>query len=89
MLFRSVNVSNGPPQVTVPSVIGETSKQAEHDLKAAGFNVVKQYVSVNDPTQDDLVQSQTPAGNSQAPERSTVTIYIAQFSGTTTTSPAQ
>ena len=83
--YVKVNVSNGPPQTTVPSVIGETSKQAEHDLKAAGFNVVKQYVSVSDPTQNDFVQSQTPAGNSQAPERSTVTIYIGQFDGTTTT----
>ena len=49
-----------------------------------GFNVVKQYVSVSDATQNDLVQSQTPAGNSQAPERSTVTIYIGRFDGTTT-----
>jgi serine/threonine-protein kinase len=79
----NVNVSNGPPQTTVPDVVGETSAQAYHDLQAAGFNVVRNYVTVTDPSQADIVQSQTPAGNSQAPQHSTVTIDIGQYSATT------
>jgi beta-lactam-binding protein with PASTA domain/predicted Ser/Thr protein kinase len=81
----NVNVSNGPPQKAVPSVVGETSQEAQHDLQAAGFKVVTQSVNVTDPSQADIVQSQYPAGNSQAPEHSTVTIYVGQYSGPTTT----
>jgi serine/threonine-protein kinase len=85
----NLNVSPGPPQTSVPDVVGETSQQATHDLESAGFKVVQQYVSVNDPSQDNIVLSQNPAGGSQAPRGSTVTITIQQFSpgpgGTTTT----
>jgi len=80
-----VTLSNGPPMKTVPDVFGETSGQATHDLQAAGFKVVVNHVAVTDPAQNDLVQSQTPAGNAQAPEHSTVTINVGQYSGTTTT----
>ncbi len=80
----NVNVSNGPPEKTVPDVVNETSEQAQHDLEAAGFKVNEQHVNVTDPSQQDIVQSQNPAGNSQAPEHSTVTIYIGQYSGPTT-----
>src|SRR5262249_6959872 len=70
---------------TVPAVVGETSAQARQDLQAAGFHVIVQHVSVSDPAQDDLVQSQNPSANQSAPEGSTVTIYVGQFSGTTAT----
>jgi eukaryotic-like serine/threonine-protein kinase len=80
-----VKLSNGPPLKTVPDVFGETSAQATHDLKAAGFKVVVNHVAVSDPSQNDLVQSQTPAGNAQAPEHSTVTITVGQYTATTTT----
>ena len=83
--YVKVNVSNGPPQTTVPYVVNETSEQATHDLQAAGFKVVEQFVTVSDPSQENIVQSQNPAGNSQAPEHSSVTIYVGQFSGTTAT----
>jgi beta-lactam-binding protein with PASTA domain/predicted Ser/Thr protein kinase len=84
-----VTLSNGPPLVTVPDVTTETSQQATHDLEAAGFKVTQQPVSVNDPTQNNIVQSQSPAGGSQAAQGSTITIVVGQFSpggGTTTTS---
>jgi serine/threonine-protein kinase len=83
-----VTLSNGPPLTTVPNVIGETLSQATHDLQVAGFTVAKSFVVVTDPTQDKLVQSQNPLGNSQAPARSTVTITVGQYVGppTTTTS---
>ena len=87
-----INVSNGPPQVTVPDVVGYTSQQAVATLEAAGFQVDPQYVST-DASQDNIVQDQNPPGNSQAEEGSHVTIVIGQHSPgpppppTTTTTP--
>jgi serine/threonine-protein kinase len=81
----NVMLSNGPPMKTVKPVVGETVDQAQHDLEAAGFTVVVNYVSVNDPAQDNIVQSQNPAGNTQKPEHSTVTINVGQYTAPTTT----
>jgi serine/threonine-protein kinase len=81
----NVTVSNGPPMATVPPVVGETASNAYHDLQAAGFQVTEHYVSVSDPTQANIVQSQNPGGNSQAPQHSIVTINIGQYSGPPTT----
>ena len=75
-----LNVSNGPPQVSVPPVVGEQAQQAVGDLESAGFTVTQQYVSVNDPTQDGIVQSQSPDGGSKAAKGSPVTIVIGQHS---------
>jgi serine/threonine-protein kinase len=85
----TLNVSNGPPQKTVPDVVGYTSQQAVQALEAAGFQVNQQYTQTG-AAGDNIVQSQNPAGNSQAPQGSTVTIVIGQQSQgpppTTTTS---
>ncbi len=80
----TVTLSNGPPQITVPPVVDETSQQAAHDLAAQGFKVVQQYETVSDPTQDNIVQKQDPPGGSQRAQGSTVTITIGQYPGTTT-----
>jgi eukaryotic-like serine/threonine-protein kinase len=85
----TVRVSNGPPQVTVPDVVGYTSQQAVQALEAAGFQVIQQYVST-DASQQNIVQQQNPAGGSQALKGSQVTITIGQHSPgppTTTTTP--
>ena len=89
----TIEISNGPPQKSVPDVVGYTSQQAEQTLQSAGFQVVQQFRSVTDPSQDNLVQSQNPAGGSSATKGSNVTIVIGQSSGppppttTTTTTP--
>ena len=76
----------------MPDVVGYTSQQAVSTLEAAGFQVIQQYVST-DASQDNIVQSQNPAGNSQAEKGSQVTIVIGQHSPgpppptTTTTTP--
>jgi eukaryotic-like serine/threonine-protein kinase len=75
-----LQVSNGPPQVSVPPVVGETTQQAVSDLEAAGFQVTQQFVSVTDPSQDGIVQSQSPDGGFKATKGSTVTITIGQLS---------
>jgi serine/threonine-protein kinase len=74
-----LQVSNGPPQVTVPDVVGYTSQQAVQTLQAAGFQVNQQYMSTG-PAGDNIVQSQNPLGNAQATKGSTVTIVIGQNS---------
>jgi serine/threonine-protein kinase len=91
----TLQVSNGPPQVTVPDVVGYTSQQAVQTLQAAGFQVTQQYTSTG-ADQDNIVQSQNPAGNSTATKGASVTITIGQHSPgpppattttTTTTTP--
>ena len=83
----ALQVSNGPPQVSVPSVVGETAQQAVAALEGAGFLVVQQPVSVDSADQNDIVQSQNPDGGTSATKGSTVTIEVGQFSpGPPTTS---
>jgi beta-lactam-binding protein with PASTA domain/predicted Ser/Thr protein kinase len=88
----AIEISNGPPQVSVPSVVGETAQQAVGELQGAGFQVNQQFVSVGDPSQEGIVQSETPDGGTQATKGATVTIEIGQKSQgppppTTTTTP--
>jgi serine/threonine-protein kinase len=89
----ALQVSNGPPQVSVPSVVGETAQQAVTALEGAGFLVVQQPVSVDSADQNDIVQSQNPDGGTSATKGSKVTIEVGQFSpgppttSTTTTTP--
>jgi serine/threonine-protein kinase len=76
----NLDVSNGPPQVSVPPVVGESVQQAEVELQSAGFVVNQQPVSVSDSSQDGIVQSQSPDGGTSATKGSTVTITVGQFS---------
>jgi eukaryotic-like serine/threonine-protein kinase len=76
----NLKVSNGPPQVTIPSVVGESAQQAVADLQSAGFQVNQQFVSVSEPSEDGIVQSQNPDGGTTATKNSTVTIEIGQHS---------
>ncbi|HET7573132.1 MAG TPA: Stk1 family PASTA domain-containing Ser/Thr kinase [Gaiellaceae bacterium] len=81
-----LKVSNGPPQATVPDVTGEAQDQAVQDVKSQGFTSVKtEPVDVVDPSQDGIVQSQDPQGNTQAPTTTTVTLQVGHFVGDTTT----
>src|SRR5215472_6363405 len=81
----NLTVSNGPPSVTVPSVVGESAGQATRDLQSAGFVVSQQFITVGDPTQNGIVQQQNPDGGTSAPRGSTVTITVAQYSPSNTT----
>jgi eukaryotic-like serine/threonine-protein kinase len=75
----TITVSTGPSTTAVPNVVGEQKETAKADLQAAGFHVNVQTVPVADPTQDNVVQDQSPAGGSDAPNGSTVTIFVGQF----------
>jgi beta-lactam-binding protein with PASTA domain/predicted Ser/Thr protein kinase len=65
----TVFVSPGPPQVAVPNVQGLPVHQAEHALKAVGFNV-----TVNKVGPGDRVFSYGPQGSQ--PQGSTITINV-------------
>jgi serine/threonine-protein kinase len=68
-------VSQGIEQVTVPTVVGETEADATKDLKKAGFDVTT--VKAPDATAaKGTVTAQTPAGATQAPKSSAVTITV-------------
>lgn len=75
-----LEVSNGPPSVQVPDVVADSSQLAAQTLENAGFTVSRQYQSVSDPTQDNIVQAQSPSGGTQATKGSPVTITIGQYS---------
>ncbi|PKW26907.1 Stk1 family PASTA domain-containing Ser/Thr kinase [Phycicoccus duodecadis] len=65
----------GPPQVTVPSVVGTPQQTAQAKLAQAGFKVDAQ-VAADDTVPEGEVISQTPAGDTQADQGSTVRITV-------------
>ena len=65
----TVNVSNGPPQVSVPDVQGMSVAQATSELQAAGFQV-----QVTQGFGGDRVSAYSPTG--QAPAGSTITLLV-------------
>jgi len=74
-----LQVSKGPATSTVPDVINLDSATAQTTLEESGFKVKKAFSDTTDPTQDDHVISQTPAGSSQAKPNSTVTITVGRY----------
>ncbi|HEY4975723.1 MAG TPA: PASTA domain-containing protein, partial [Gaiellaceae bacterium] len=75
----TLSVSKGPQTVTVPSVLGFDSTSAESTIMSYGFQYETAYRDVTDPSQNDIVQDQSPKGNKQADPNSTVTIYIGNY----------
>jgi eukaryotic-like serine/threonine-protein kinase len=81
-----LTVSKGPTTSTVPDVTSISQNDAQAQLKASGFKVRIVPQPVSDPSQDGIVQTQDPAGGTQAPPDSVVTIAVGKFGGTTTPS---
>jgi serine/threonine-protein kinase len=72
----TVYVSAGQLLVEVPDVTGLTLTEARIALEADGF-VVGEVTTDNDPeVEPELIISQTPAGNTDAPEGSTVDLVV-------------
>jgi len=66
----TVHVSNGPPDVPVPDVTGDSVDHATHILEQAGFQV-----QVNSGVfGGDTVSNESPSG--QAPQGSTITLTV-------------
>jgi eukaryotic-like serine/threonine-protein kinase len=79
-----LSVSKGPKVSTVPTVTSLSQADAVAQLRESGFKVRIVTQPVTDPNQDGIVQTQDPAGGSQAPPGSTVTIAVGKFGATTT-----
>jgi serine/threonine-protein kinase len=75
----SLSVSKGPQESTVPDVTNQDEASAKSTLQAAGFKVTVQHQEVSDPALDGIVLTQSPAGNSKAPQGSTVTITVGRL----------
>jgi serine/threonine-protein kinase len=71
----TITVSTGPQQVPVPNVVNQTEAAATNALEAAGF-LVQVQLSPSSQQQNGLVIQQSPTGDSEADEGSTVTIVV-------------
>ncbi|MGB2873917.1 MAG: Stk1 family PASTA domain-containing Ser/Thr kinase [Gaiellaceae bacterium] len=72
----TLSVSKGPKTSTVPDVTNQDEQSARATLKGAGFKVAVQRQDVQDPGLQGIVLSQSPTGNANAPQGSTVTIIV-------------
>jgi serine/threonine-protein kinase len=76
----TVEVSSGPTLSPVPDVVGLSKNDALTALHGAGFKVqVTRQVDCTDPAANDTVQSQSPQGNTQAPQGSVVQIVVLKY----------
>ncbi len=80
----TIVVAKAPPMTSVPAVVGDTPQSAKSTLKAAGFKVTKTTKDVTDQSQNGLVISQSPSGNSKVKMGSTVSIVVAKYVPTNT-----
>jgi eukaryotic-like serine/threonine-protein kinase len=78
-------IAKAPATVTVPDVRLGTASAAKQTLQLAGFSVHTASKDVTDPAQNNIVISQSPAGNTQAKKGATVTIVVGRYKPTTTT----
>ncbi len=75
----TVIVSSGPADVVVPDVEGQTEDDAREALEDAGFEVqVQTQPLAPGDDRDGTVIEQSPAGGSEAPPGSTVTITVGE-----------
>lgn len=72
-----VVLSSGPPPVSVPGVVGETSALAESRLSHAGLRYAVTLVAAPG-SKPDLVTHQSPASAAQASRGSTVALSVAE-----------
>ncbi|HYZ97769.1 MAG TPA: PASTA domain-containing protein, partial [Acidimicrobiales bacterium] len=79
-------VSSGPGQVTVPNVEGSRENNAQSQLANVGLQMqVGGEQPTNDPSQDGIVISQSPAEGQQVDQGSTVTVVVQRFRPAETT----
>jgi eukaryotic-like serine/threonine-protein kinase len=75
----TLSVSRGPKTSAVPDVTSQDQASAQQVLTAAGFKVRVETQDVTDSSQDGVVLSQTPTGNTQAPPGTVVTIVVGKL----------
>jgi eukaryotic-like serine/threonine-protein kinase len=75
-----INVSKGLQPVTVPDVTTEPFATAQGALKKLGFKVAR--TNLQDPSAKGTVISEDPAGGTQQPTGSTITLTVSSGPGT-------
>jgi serine/threonine protein kinase len=75
----TLQVSQGPQLVPVPSVVNSDAATAEATLTTAGFKYDAVPQDTPNSSENGIVLNQTPKGNEQAAPGSTVTIYVGNF----------
>jgi serine/threonine-protein kinase len=71
-----IDVSSGKPEVTIPSVVGQTSEDAVAELTRAGL--VAQVVEVNSDREEGTVTAQSPAAGIVVVEGTQVRINVSK-----------
>ncbi|HUF01011.1 MAG TPA: Stk1 family PASTA domain-containing Ser/Thr kinase [Gaiellaceae bacterium] len=72
-------VSRGPDTTAVPDVTATDVAIAQATLESAGFRWRIRFEDTTDQTQDGIVLSQDPAGESQARPNAIVTLFVGRF----------
>jgi serine/threonine-protein kinase len=75
----TLTVSTGPQLINVPSVTYFGVDQAETALTSKGFKYNTILQDTPNTSEDGVVLSQDPVGNSQAPSGSTVNLYVGNY----------
>jgi serine/threonine-protein kinase len=81
----TLSVSKGPQTATVPDVTLVDEESAKATLVNAGFKVTVTKVATADQSQDGVVLSQTPEGNTEAQIGSTVALVVGKYTPPATT----
>jgi serine/threonine-protein kinase len=85
----SLTVSRGPKTAAVPDVTSTDLGSAEQTLQSSGFRWSITYRDVTDPASDGVVLEQTPAGGSQQPPKSKVTLVVGKLVSSETIAPTE
>ena len=75
----TISVAIEPKKVAVPDVVERSQNNATKTLSGRGFEVGVEEVAVDTPSEDGLVQEQSPAGKEKVDRGSTVTITVGRF----------
>lgn len=75
----NIVVSKGVETIALASYVGKSGEQALNELTDAGFNVESTY-AFDEKALSGSVISQSPAGNSDAPKNSTITLIVSKGS---------
>ena len=83
----TLSVSKGATTTTVPDVTGDDEATAQATLENDGWRVVVRDTVTDNPDEDGIVLSQTPAGGAQAKPGARITLYVARFQAPTEPPP--
>jgi len=75
----TIIVSSGAGSVIVPDVEGQTESSARGNLTSRGLSVIVDEQSTDDPSEDDRVIDQAPAGGTRVRSGDQVTIVVGVF----------